>query len=84
MSGDDDYCDGDYGMFTKAGEEAVAAMVAEALTINHDERGAYLQVTVQEISRKHPEVFDTYVREAIAAALGWPALAYWTLAKGAD
>jgi hypothetical protein len=70
-----------YGMFSRAGDRAVAALVEAALQVEPDERTAFLQGGVNEIALGHPEVFDTAVRENIAAIMGDPALAYGALAQ---
>jgi hypothetical protein len=79
--GGPDEDDGDYAMFSREGDLAVAALVEEALRLEPDARTAFLQSGVREIAADHPEVYDTAVRECIAAAVGDPALAHWALAR---
>jgi hypothetical protein len=66
-------------MYSPVGEAAVAEMVRAALKLPAAERVAYLQREVARIGKRHGEVYNTMVREAVAAALGDPGLAYWAL-----
>lgn len=64
---------GKFGMFTKAGNRKVAAMVKKtrvAMSEASDEDLAvFLREEMDKIEKKHPEVTDTVVREAIAVAV---------------
>ena len=71
----------DYAMFSEEGNAAVAAMVKEARELDGQRRIEFLRQSVRDISREHQEIRDTMVREIIAAELGDPGLAYWTLAE---
>jgi hypothetical protein len=73
-----------YAMFSAAGNGAVAAMVEQARELEGEVRTSFLRRTVLAISRTHPEVYDTAVRESIAMAFDDPTLAYWKLARGGD
>jgi hypothetical protein len=79
--GGPDEGEGDYNMFSREGDCAVAALVEAALQLAPEERKAFLQSGVREIAGEHPEVYDTAVRECIAAAVGDPSLAYGALAR---
>ena len=58
-----------YDMFTTAGDDAVAVMVAEAAALpaeaSDDDIYALLRVRMAAIERTHAEVWDTVVRENI-------------------
>ena len=58
-----------YGMFTTAGDDAVAVMVAEAAALpadaSDDDIYALLRLRMAAIERTHAEVWDTVVRESI-------------------
>lgn len=55
----------DYGMCSIRGNAKVAAMVKQANTLPEDDREAFVSAQMDRIEKRHPEVFDTDVRESI-------------------
>ena len=64
-------------MFTKAGNRKVAAVIKAAYSMSEEsdeDVARFVHKELNKIDKKHPEVYDTVVREGIVAALGrsWP------------
>jgi hypothetical protein len=59
-----------YEMFSAEGDALVAQMVSEALRLPASERGASLLAAIPTIAAAgHDEIYDTAVREQIAASM---------------
>ena len=68
---------GDFGMFTKAGNRKVAAVIKAAYSMSEEsdkDVARFVHKELNKIEKKHSEVYDTVVREGIVAALerSWP------------
>jgi hypothetical protein len=63
----------DYGMFSKAGNAAVARIITDVMSLpigtTDQELYAYLNKRMTGINPKHPEIYDTAVRDAIISVL---------------
>jgi len=63
----------DYGMFTKAGNAVVAKIVVGALslpiTTTDRELYKYLSERMNKAQDKHPEIWDTAVRDAMISII---------------
>jgi hypothetical protein len=61
-----------FGMHTPEGDEYVTRIV-RLCRESHDrgsDMGPFLRLTMAQVAKIHPEVYDTVVREAIAGAVG--------------
>ena len=68
---------GDFGMFTKAGNRRVATVIKAAYSMSEksdEDVARFVHKELNKIEKKHSEVHDTVVREGIVAALerSWP------------
>jgi len=63
----------EYGMFTKAGNAAVARIIDDVRSLSietsNKELYAYLNKRMKAVSAKHPEIYDSDVRDAIISIL---------------
>jgi len=63
----------EYGMFTKAGNAAVARIITDVLslpiTTTDNELYTYLKKRMTAINAKHPEIYDTDVRKQMISVL---------------
>jgi len=63
----------DYGMFSKAGNKQIASVVAGALKLpiatTNKQLYDYLKARLNTVAEKHPEAWDTDVRESIISKL---------------
>lgn len=55
----------DYGMFSIRGNAEVSAMVKQANTLPAESQQNFVTAEMKRIAKRHPEVFDTDVRESI-------------------
>src|SRR3954447_8166562 len=65
--------EGDFGMFTKAGNRKVATVIKAAYSMSEEsdeDVARFVHKELNKIEKKHSEVHDTVVREGIVAALG--------------
>jgi len=63
----------EYGMFTKAGNAAVARIIDDVRSLSietsNKELYAYLNKRMKVVSARHPEIYDSDVRDAIISIL---------------
>jgi hypothetical protein len=68
-----------FAMFTRAGGNAVRIMVEIAQDLPEADQKKFLVTKMALIARKHPEVYDTMVREMIVAAVRNPNLSIFDI-----